>query len=433
MKRRRTQREPDVDAVTSLAELAERCTPNRWKLRVQSQKLDQPGPPVNTTYAFPADRDLELMIAQQTGQTGTYRVLPLLQVRGASHQAERQLLGLHGSDRRAPAGVVVVNAGDVARAGATVRRGVAAPTPRAQIDADPDVIDAERQARVHEAKARAAKAEAAARNAGNSEGGNMADVVKQLMAQVATMQQQLLAAQAPKTDVAAMLQILNRQADNQLATMQELLRSERERSAQLLQQLAQRDQAPSPELGTIHGQIKTFREIRDAFREEDDSRDDDRTPMERIVAQIADEVLPILAARMAPAAAAVPAPPAVAAPPPPQLVRDQVPEPPAAGVDAIARTRAAAFAMTVTQELLNGSDPEAVADRLSDDVDLLPATVRAPLDRGDWSGAFAGVRALLPAATGQQLADAIDSSPTAAQWLAAFAAACSREDVAHAG
>jgi len=430
---KRQKEAADPGAVSTFAELVENVAPHLWRVRVKSQRLDRPGvKPVQSIIPFPADRNLALAVAQFTGEAGRYSCSLICSAKGETYLSERQRLGLHGSHTRMPGASIVVHADDVERAAQSTRAaGGRVPAGKAALDADPELVEIEKQRRMAESRAAIAASEARERKAKTEEGGGQHDAVRQLVDVLRTQQD---APRGGRSDLVAMLGLMqtmmqqNQQSQAQAFQLQ--IETLRDSNRQLAQALAAKDSAPAPELSVVHNQLQLYRDLRQVFRDEDDGRDDSRTPTERMIENLVEHLAPALAARfgLAPGAVA----PAAAAPPPPQLVHHdpatpapaQAPPSNVGTAEAIARTRTAAFVQAIVVEASIGSDAGAAAEKLSEQIDGLPQLVRSALDRGDWQQALAAIESILGPDAGKQIKDAIAAADGMNSWLADFADCC---------
>lgn len=414
------------------------ATPKLWRLRVAIVRLDDAAAtqevPTETTVAFPEDRDVAAAIARHLHEPGSYRVSPIARSRGPAAVDERKRLLAGAPLPRALVVVTAEHCAAVAAAGAADPAAAPAAPRRGPSAMDPDVADARRRADVAEARRREAEAAAAARRAERQESGGDQGPMLSLL-------RTFLERQAPApsaTPDGSILAVLQQQAQQTQTLLLAMLEQARQRETQLLRALEEARRptgdAELPELGGVKRTIELFTAIREMMDRPDLRREpsEPRDLTTTIVEQFA-PLLPQLLGMRAPAAgaAATANPAATPETPAKQSVRFFEPEPPPAG-SLPGASRVHAFVARVVTEAANGSDPDAVADGLADDVGLLPLPLRAALDVGDAKRMLAVARSYLAPEAATALDELLRSTPSAMTWLDQFALAMAIESPAPA-
>lgn len=420
------RRRPTPKSPLAFEDFVAGCTPSVWRLRVHAVELDtgDVAAALQTTIPFPSDRDLPRAIGGVFGEAGRFRVSILGRAnQTAQAEADRARLQLR-KGQNLPRAIVTVTSDDIARGAAVPRQPPAAARGARAAAEDPDVIEAEKRARLAKARQAEATADAAARKAERSDGHDGT-------AALAPVLQQLLQQTQPKGDggMAAVLQVLQAGQQQFQALMLQLLQQSQQREQALLAALSERA-APAnlPELDNVKRTIETFQGLRELLRSERVDDDRPRGMAETIIDALAPQIgdlLPRLLNRQAPAAAPMAATAgAAAAVPPAPAPAIALPAPSLQG------QRVQTFVRALVQEACAGSAPEALADRLASDIDGLPASVRAPLDAGQLDDTIAAILPFLGDDESRTTLQAVARDPHVRPWLLAFAAACSIDDTA---
>lgn len=382
-----------------------KCTPSRWAVSV-TRTTDG----ASQTIDMPDDREIGVAILRTMGP-GSYEVQPALKIRGRLQQIERNELGLAQFQRIETTRLDLNDAGD----------DDTDDDDSDDVDDDGDDVDAVDESSIAEdpavrdAKSRAAIARAAAAEARAQAERAQHDAARaEAESRARQFAQQSPAGSSP-VGMAEVLSVLRQMQEASDARMASLL-------ARLMPAKDAR-----PALAELREQLTLFAAVRDMVRgdqPEPPPPPDSTAATIREIRQAVADVLPLL--RRDPAAPGA-QPPRSA---PLAVVPASTPaaaSTPATSPVAVARVRA--FVETIARELMAGAAPESVADRMSDDVGLLPASVRTPLDDGDWAGAWAGCQAIAPEETAQVAPWLSDD--TVKEWLQAFAQALAVEEDEH--
>lgn len=380
------------------------CTARLWRLRVRSLKLDDDTlPPVRVEFPVPDDKDIPNDLARRGYPPGRYAISPKLRVKGEAEQHERNRIRLP-TYGRVPSGMVLLTP-QHCEAPAAARRasGSVAAAREARERAEQEAATATAQADRAEAIARAKKAE---RMAGGSD--PTTDLLTQLIAKL----------DRPDNGLAALLPIIMQQQrtafEAQLTMMHTMLEQQRDEKQRALEILAAQQQAPAREgkgaLAEALGQLALLNELKDALADEigGEKQPEALAWLREVKGVLA--ALPRAAGAHGPAtaqAASAPAIPAATAPPDGTMAQERV----------------GAVLRQILAEAAIGSHPEAVADRLADDVDLLPLPVRTALCSGDWSRVLPALAHYMGKADHEQLAAFVASSPAVLSWCGQFVVA----------
>lgn len=400
------------------------CNPSLWRMRVESSAGSRPEGPIRSTIPVPADREIRLAIARTFGR-GTYRVVPQLR-NSKSRGIEQERLG--GSTVRA---CTVVVGDDECEAVAKEKANIAATAAaapavaRTRIVDDPGVIEADRAARIAEARRKQAEAEAAIRRAERADGAGDVAALRTMLAQ------------QPKGDggaaaiLAPVLAMMQQSMQQQQALLLSLLQSSQAREQRAIELLQQRETQTTadrlPELETIERTLSMVGRVRELVARDDGGARSGGDAEPAWVGAVVDILKPHVGTVVG---RLVGAPPQAAPSPAAALPM------PEAAAEAPAAARVLAFVQRALTEAVNGSEPTAIADLILDDVPLLPLAVRMHLVAGRGVDALLAARGYLPADRQPDI-DALLANQDARTWIDALADAIRTaddidgEDVAH--
>lgn len=351
----------------------ERCTPGLWQVKVRTLSPLPGDPGVNTTIAFPQDRNLENALATHGLPPGRYAAAPYWPgPKGDTWMQERRKI-YAGKWQHTPRGILTLTA-DLA----------ADPRPQepvgavASSKAESARLRFEAEAEQHRLVIAEAKSKREALERGNARD-DMPAWAAALIAELRTSRE------APSKNP---LQPLLEQQQRMFDLM---LEQERNRARELQAQLlAERDHAPPPPLvdplAQLTQQLAVFKEVKELLRNSDEGGSDGGLSARDWIPLFRD----MMARQPAPQGPAGQAnPPTLAAPPG---------APPAAALpspQALGQQRARQLVEQLVQEALVGSDPEAAADRLEELVLAQPALLRAAIQSGDLDKALAVLHDIL--------------------------------------
>lgn len=421
-------------------------TPGRWSLLCVA--ADDPlDTAERRTIDWPGGSVVDALKAH--GMAGRWSVGPVLAIRGSVSTTERERVGLARYQRVEPATVDLSEHASrpqqqaPARAPAPVAA-VASPLPRRKPrfvfgpgdndSADPQPTE---DAEVDRARRNAETAQHAAQQAEHEAARADAEArTAEARARARTFQQQAAAGGAAG-DSSAVLAAMMQQQQQQFAALLQAQREDSARQLALVASLVERATAPvaaaasKGALESLQEQLGLVKAVREMFRDE---QGDDAPPAAggaasviRDLREIVREVRPMLqpaeqAARPAPAPARML---------PAQIAARMAPAPnghtPAAANAAAkvwpgddeATARVRRFVAVVVAEAQRESEPEAVADLLSESVGLLPRGVREAIDAEDATGARV-VSVVLPFLEAENAATLAELAPFAAEWLDRF-------------
>lgn len=399
------QRAAENQPANALHQLAPSLDPSIWTLRVlnESGTLDE-------YIAFPLDADYVRAIRDRFG-VGHYRVR-LVRRAGRSVRAERERLGI-GSKR--PFEAVTVPA-------------VSGGTPPAE--AETFAGETERQVEnagegIHEPVQRELR-----------EAARIEAECHRIEAE-AKLKKLKLGLSDPKHAGDPFAVVLEQQA----AMFRELLRASEAREARLLQEMAQLRQAPqnasavgslpAQGLGSLKDTLGLLREVlsvADQFRGDAVAESGDDDSAAGGIVRVMREAKGLLSMMpVAPARAPAPAPGRQAAPGPRPMPQNGAAPKRISTPANLARQRVESFLAQLVEEATLGSSPDAVANALDESIGLLPASVREPLDEGNWRAAWSACAQILGGEKWNELDASLQQSTEVQLWLEAFAASCQQE------
>jgi len=389
----------DYSGIVSFESFVERCTPDKWTIRVAGQ--DPHNAHISSALPMPADKNISNALALAGYPPGNYEIQPLGKTRGAAMGKERSLIQL-GPRRRVPSGMVTLTD---AHAGAPVE-------PRTPVGPGEARVTKERAA-AEEARWRRERLQEEAESARlEREIRQMRDADLPLEDDTDQTHQALLEMlnqrdpapthqQQQGTDMAplfvAMMNSQQQAAARSERVLVQLLENMRTENAESRKQ----SQVGSNQL--LEG-LTLIEKMREVFGADGGGGGEDANSlvgMFKAAAQAFASRTPAAQPQLAPQAGPVPMPqqpgqvipmPAPPAPVPSATVPQPVPEPqpqPVATED-VGRTRTRQLFGVLLQEHANGTKPEAVADseEVLDAIELLPEPLRVAFEENDFSNAL---------------------------------------------
>lgn len=407
-------------------------TPGRWSLLCIAAD-GHPESAERRTIDWPGGSVVEALKAQ--GLSGRWIVGPVLAIRGSVSTIERDRVGLARYQRVEPATVDLSEPASRPQQQAPAR--APAPVAAVTLPRQPRNLEPIEDAEVDRARRNAETAQHAAQQAEHEAARADAEArTAEARARARTFQQQAAAGGAAG-ESSAVLAAMMQQQQQQFAALLQAQREDSARQMALVASLVERATAPvaaaasKGALESLQEQLGLVKAVREMFRDE---QGDDEAPAAggaasviRDLREIVREVRPMLqpaeqqqAGRPAPAPPRLlPSPIAARMAPPAQNGHTAAAPAKVWPGDDEATARVRRFVSVVVAEAQRESEPESVADLLSESVGLLPRGVREAIDAEDATGASV-VSVVSPFLDAADAATLAELAPFAAEWLDRF-------------